>query len=488
MRRLLSQLPRLPRLSSRSRATLRVALAVSVLWFLGGNLVQRVVRGEMLDRIDVEGRAESLGAAAAADTLTPDVIASARNENIVGSRDGALLILGPTGPVAVFPAGPSDDPEPLPDIDGYSLADLRGRSGEPFTAGDVAGQGDRYRVVTAPMANGDVVVAAKSLDPVREMEEVLARALTIGGLTSIGFALVLVWLINRQTLKPLEEMIDTAQAVGAGSLDTRVELQSSAPDAERLGEAMNNMLERLQEAFADKELSEARLRQFVADASHELRTPLAAVLGYAELYQEGIARNPDQVDRAIERIIAEGTRMRSLVEDLLLLARLDEGRQLARDAVDLTQVADDAVTTIRTTDRSHDFVREQPGEAVDVIGDAVALRQIIDNLLANVVAHTPDGTGAAVSVGVDGPDAVLVVDDDGPGMSPDSAARAFDRFWRAERGRSRPGGSGLGLAIVAELVHAHGGTISLDSSPRAGCRFTIRLPRASATNNEHDRR
>jgi len=475
----------LPRLSSRQRVTLRVALAVAVLWFLGGNLVQRVVRSEMVDRIDDDLRAESVATAAAADLLTVDVLESISDESLVGARDGALLILGPTGRVGAFPAGPSDNPDPLPDVDEYSLAELRGRSGEPFTVGDVDGRSTRYRVVAAPLENGSVLLSARSLAPVCEMESILARALSIGGLASIGLALILVWLINRQALRPLEEMIGTAQAVGAGSLDARVEVDSSAPDVEHLGEAMNNMLERLQQAFADKELSEARLRQFVADASHELRTPLAAVLGYAELYREGIARSPEQVDKAIERIVAEGTRMQSLVEDLLLLARIDEGRPLARDAVDLSRVAEDAVTAIGTMDRRHQFVLEQPPRTVDVIGDALALRQVVDNLLTNVVNHTPDGTRAVVSIDAIGTDAVLVVRDDGPGMSPDSAARAFDRFWRAERGRSRPGGSGLGLAIVAEIVEALGGTISLDTRPGEGCRFTVRLPSAdpSATAN-----
>jgi two-component system OmpR family sensor kinase len=170
--------------------------------------------------------------------------------------------------------------------------------------------------------------------------------------------------------------------------------------------------------------------------------------------------------------------MQTLLEELLLLARLDEGRRLARATVDLVRLGEDAVAAIRASDRSHDVAVEHADDAVDVVGDAVALRQVVDNLLANVVHHTPDGTSAVVSVGVEGADAVLTVSDDGPGMDADAAARAFDRFWRAERGRTRPGGSGLGLAIAAEVVHAHGGTIALDTGPGLGCRFTVRLARA----------
>jgi two-component system OmpR family sensor kinase len=248
----------------------------------------------------------------------------------------------------------------------------------------------------------------------------------------------------------------------------------------RLADAMNTMLGRLEDAFAAKERSEARMRQFVGDASHELRTPLAAVIGYAELYQEHMARTPEQVDRVMGRIVAEGTRMQSLVEDLLLLARLDEGRPLARDAVDLAALVDDSVSAIRVIDPSRTFALSNACGDVEVIGDGVALRQIVDNLLSNVVAHTPPGTRAEVTLTVDGDAAVLTVTDDGPGMSDEHRARAFDRFWRAELARSRPGGSGLGLAIVAELVRAHGGSIDVESAPGQGCTFTVRLPLTSA--------
>lgn len=468
-------LSHIPRLSSRHRVTLRIVVALAVIWAIGGMLTHSFVRSEMLDSIDEDLRDTASSTAAVIDAV-PDVV-SVGNETRVGSRDEAMLIIGPEGMVLKAPSGSDDRPDPLPDVSQYSSSQLRGRSGEPFTVGDAEGRTDRYRVVTAPLANGSVLVSAQSLRQVRDMESILAHVLTIGSLLSIGLVIMLVWIINRQALKPLEDVIDTAHAVGAGSLDTRVEVHSSAPDVERLGDAMNTMLERLQQAFADKELSEARLRQFVADASHELRTPLAAVIGYAELYQEHIARTPEQVDHAMERIVAEGTRMQSLVEDLLLLARLDEGRQLARDAVDLSQVVDDAVAAITTIDRRHEFVLEPAEEPVDVVGDAVALRQVIDNLLTNVVNHTPEGTRAVVSLTTDRLDVLLVVGDNGPGMSAEDRARAFDRFWRAERGRSRPGGSGLGLAIVAELVRAMGGTISLDAQPGEGCVFTIRLPR-----------
>jgi two-component system OmpR family sensor kinase len=367
----------------------------------------------------------------------------------------------------------------LPDLSGLSVEDLRGRAGEPFTVGDTEGTSERYRVMTAPLANGGVIANARSLDQMEEVLELLGRMLMVSFVLTLLVVVIVVWAVGRWALRPLEHVIGTAQQIGAGTLDTRVDVDSSAPDVERLAEAMNNMLGRLQDAFVAKERSEARMRQFVGDASHELRTPLAAVIGYAELYQEQMARTPDQIDRVMSRIVAEGTRMQSLVEDLLLLARLDEGRPLARDAVDLGTVVDDAVSAVRVIAPDRTFELVPPDGDVEVIGDGVALRQIVDNLLANVVAHTPAGTSARVALAADG-DAVLTVADDGPGMSEEHRLRAFDRFWRAEQARTRPGGSGLGLAIVAELIRAHGGSIDLESGPGEGCTFTVRLPRAQS--------
>jgi two-component system OmpR family sensor kinase len=205
---------------------------------------------------------------------------------------------------------------------------------------------------------------------------------------------------------------------------------------------------------------------------------LAAVIGYAELYQEHMARSPEQVDKMMSRIIAEGTRMQSLVEDLLLLARMDEGRPLERDAVDLHPIVDDAVSAVQVIDHERRFTMAAADDTVEIVGDDVALRQIVDNLLANVVAHTPPGTTAVVALTTEEADAVITVADDGPGMSEEHRAHAFDRFWRAELSRSRPGGSGLGLAIVAELIRAQGGSIDLETSPGAGATFIVRFPLA----------
>ena len=466
------------RLSSRQRITFQLIVALLAFWALAGFITVRVINSQLSERIDSELIAESRSISTVFELLDAALLDDFADEFAVGGRESALVVVGSDGPVFTLRSGTADDPQPLPDIGGLTVSELRGRSGVPFTVDDAEGREDRYRVITVPLATGEVAVVARSRASLEEVNDALRKATTFALIATVGVVCLLVWLISRSAMKPLEDVIGTAHAIGAGTLDTRVEVHSTARDVERLADALNTMLARLQEAFAAKEQSEARLRQFVADASHELRTPLAAVIGYAELYQENMARTPEQVDTVMRRIVAEGGRMRTLVEDLLLLARLDEGRPLARDAVDLREIVGDAVATIRTIAPERTFVVvATQDERPAVLGDEVALRQIVDNLLMNTVAHTPPGTVTTIGLATDEDRAVLTVADDGPGMTADESARAFDRFWRAEKSRVRPGGNGLGLAIVSDLVRAHGGTITVESTVGVGTTFTISMPR-----------
>jgi two-component system OmpR family sensor kinase len=470
------RLPRRP-LSSRQRITVQLVLALVAFWALAGFAIVRVVTSQLSNRIDDELAVEARTTATVSEIVDEDALDRLSSEIGVGGRESAIIIVGPDGPSFALPAGTADSPQPLPDISGVSVAQLRGRSGVAFTVDDVAGHANRYRVVTVPLPSGDVVVVARSLLGLQQLDDLLRTIVTIGLIATVGVVCLLVWVISRTAMKPLEDVIGTAHAIGAGTLDTRVEVDSTAPDVERLADALNTMLGRLQQAFAAKELSEARLRQFVADASHELRTPLAAVIGYAELYQHNIARSPDQVETAMRRIVAEGTRMRALVEDLLLLARLDEGRPLARDAVEVVDLVADAVASIRTVAPDRTFtVRPPAGGRPAVLGDHIALRQVVDNLLANTVAHTPPETITVIEVTADHDHAVITVSDDGPGIAEDDIGHAFDRFWRAEKSRARPGGNGLGLAIVADLVHAHGGQVTMVSTIGRGTSVRVTLP------------
>jgi two-component system OmpR family sensor kinase len=474
---------RLHRFKSRQRVAIRLALGVVVLMCLGAWITVQAVQRELRGDIDDKLRANATEITPIIQSISPEAmpeISSLVQRFRVGLEDDWTLVVRTPGADPIVLG--SD--EPIPDVVEAPLDELRGRAGEPFTTDATDGTDDAFRVLVTAIADGRVAVFASPLEDVHAVMGILHKTFLIGTVISVLALGALVWAVSRHVLKPLEDVVETAHAIGAGNLDLRVDVDCSAPDVERLRDALNKMLDRLQTAFARQERSEARLRQFVANASHELRTPLAAILGHAELYHEQMASSPDEIERVMRHITAEGTRMRSLVEDLLLLARLDEGRPLARDAVDLTAVVEEAVTAMGTLDGDHPVVVD--AEPVEVIGDQQALRQVLDNLLTNVVVHTPPGTTATVRLrALDTPEgaavgAELVVSDDGPGMDPEMAERVFERFVRAEQSRARPdgalGGSGLGLSIVEELVRAHGGTVTLTTSPGAGATFTVRLP------------
>jgi two-component system OmpR family sensor kinase len=289
----------------------------------------------------------------------------------------------------------------------------------------------------------------------------------------------------RSSLRPLAEVEATAAGIAAGDLSRRVPERDPRTEVGRLGRALNGMLTQIESAFMARSSSEAaaraseeRMRRFVADASHELRTPLTSIRGFAELYRQGAVRDPAEVARLLRRVEDEAARMGLLVDDLLLLARLDQQRPLERRPVDLLAVATDAVADARAVapDR-HVSLRVVGDRAPVVAGDEPRLRQVVGNLVTNALTHTPPGTPVAVIVGTEGSSAVLDVTDEGPGLAHDDAQRVFERFYRADAARSRSsGGTGLGLSIVAALVAAHGGTVRLDTAPGAGAAFRVRLP------------
>jgi two-component system OmpR family sensor kinase len=291
------------------------------------------------------------------------------------------------------------------------------------------------------------------------------------------------WWMVRVGLRPLAEVEETAVAIAEGDLERRVPGANPNTEVGQLAQALNVMLGRIEDAFAARDATEAelrrseeRLRRFVADASHELRTPVAAVAAYAELFDQGAQTHPEDLPRVMSGIRAETARMADLVQDLLLLARLDEGRPLERKPVELVQLAGmavDAATAVGPAWPAK-VVAERP---VEVEGDAARLRQVLDNLLANVRAHTPPGTMATVRLSERDGEAVIEVSDNGPGLSPELAGRVFERFFRADPSRSRQhGGSGLGLAIVAAIVGAHSGRVEADLGPEGGALFRVLLP------------
>jgi two-component system OmpR family sensor kinase len=302
--------------------------------------------------------------------------------------------------------------------------------------------------------------------------ELLVTLVALGGIGLLG-----AWVV-RIGLRPLDSIEQTAAGIAAGDLSKRVERAEQRTEVGRLGLALNAMLAQIEAAFKAREASERKLRRFVADASHELRTPLAAVRAYAELFTRGAAERPDDLARSMQGISRESERMSLLVDDLLLLARLDEGRPLERQPVDLASVVIDAVETAQTLEPDREITLET--EPAVVTGDRDRLRQIVDNLLANVRAHTPPGAPVTVTVSRSNGTAELAVADSGPGVGEEQAVHVFERFYRADDSRARAsGGVGLGLSIVSAVAEAHGGTASADAGRGdGGATFRINLPLA----------
>ena len=344
-----------------------------------------------------------------------------------------------------------------------------------------------YRVQVRAGRDGDVLVTGL---PLHGVEETVHRLVLIEGSVFV-VVLVITGVIGivavRWTLRPLSRVAATALAVSELPLASGdVRLHERVPDAPpntevgQVSVALNHMLDRIDGALTERQRSEERLRQFVADASHELRTPLAVIRGHAELVRHDLAGVPEQVAQSLSRIDAESTRMSRLVDDLLLLARLDEGRPLDREEVDISRLAIDAMADAQAAGRDHEWELELPDEPIVVLGDAFRLHQVIANLLANVRVHTPAGT--AVTLGVTRPDAAgwvqIAVSDNGPGVPESVQPTAFERFARADGSRGHANGStGLGLAIVAAVAGAHGGTATMHSRP-GRTTVTVRLPRA----------
>jgi signal transduction histidine kinase len=357
-----------------------------------------------------------------------------------------------------------------------------------FTASSSAPGGPDFRVraVKFPGANNVLIQAQPLTDQDSTLHTLFVTEVAVTA-AAIVLALLGGWWLVRLGLRPLEDVETTADSIAAGNLDQRVPGADRPTEVGRLARALNVMLERIQSAFDARLRSEARLkdneqhlRQFVADASHELRTPIAAVSAYAELFERGAADNPEDLPRVAAGIRTETARMDRLVNDLLTLARLDEGLPLEQVPVELVALASEAVRTAAAVGPEWP-VRFTATRPVEINGDKDRLRQVVDNLLANVRAHTPPGTTATVHVDQVGDQAEIVVRDEGPGMPADEARRIFERFYRADRARSRThGGSGLGLSIVSAIVAAHGGTVTAESAPGQGMTVTVRIP-ASAS-------
>lgn len=463
----------------KTRLVLAMASLLCIATIIIGTTATTAVVNSMTDNIDAQLR----------ETVRQTSQVSSYNEFIENTAVGgqiayqqmAVLLVTQDGVVEeAQPAGFADDPEPLPNV-----TNPLPPPGTCETVDAISGQ-TQYRILVSDdqtlakhhnnsTANRRLIVAT----PLTEVNVVrnnliLTMAVTVTLVLTVGIVAA-IW-ITRRGMQPVTNMIDAATAVADGDLDKRLPARSQRTEIGKLATALNIMVSKLVDAITQRDNQQARLRRFIADASHELRTPLAAISGYAELYESGGVKPGPALDRAVTRISSESRRMATLVDDLLLLTRLDQDTALARRALDLRQLAYDAVDDARAVDASR-HIDIHAEAAVVIQADEARIRQVIVNLLSNAVTHTPDGTHVAVTVTRYRNDAVLTVSDDGPGIPSVHRQKVFDRFYRADDSRSREtGGTGLGLAIVKSIVEFHDGSVELDSQLGKGTMFRIVLP------------
>jgi two-component system OmpR family sensor kinase len=467
--------------------SLRTRLLVALLALVAAGLVVAGVvtyvslRGFLLERVDAQLRDARVPMAMA---LTNSAGVSGLPGGPGGSPGGANLPPGTYGQLrdsagnvinaVSFTYGQTAVPTPVLPI---PLATPNGSGSRVFSVKATSGgqaAGFRVLVENVPGAGRVLIVAV----PLNETRQTLGRLVAIEIIVSLAVLVALAaaawWLIKRD-LRPLETMAVTADAIAAGDLTRRVQPAEPRTEVGRLGLSLNTMLSRIEEAFAERAATEEKLRRFLADASHELRTPLTSIRGYSEVFDRA-KDDPENLELAMRRIEEESKRMGVMVEELLVLARLGEGREPEKLPVDLARVADDAVNDARASAPARDIALQRVG-AADVLGDDHQLRQVVANLLNNALRHTPAEAQIRVTLQTADGRATLAVADDGPGLEADVAAKVFEPFFRADKSRAREtGGAGLGLAIVAAIVEAHDGGVRLDTAPGAGATFTVTLP------------
>ncbi len=400
----------------------------------------------------------------------------------------------PDGSSAVTVADAATEPDAEPVLPPLSTESRNVIFSTPFTVPSAGDEHLEWRVIAGLNQRQDAVYAVAV--PLRRMQDTLRNAQTYSsliGLGVLGASAAIGWYAVRRAFRPLTQIEDTAAAIAGGDLAQRVPERQTGDEVASLSRSLNAMLSQIEQSFTVREASEERMRQFVADASHELRTPLATVRGYAELYRQGAVSEQEHIAGAFARIESEASRMSGLVEDLLILARLDGQRPLAAEDVDLAVLAGDATQDARVLSPER-HVRllglGGPLRPVHVTGDEQRLRQVVTNLVTNALNHTPPGTPVEIAVGHRDGHAAIEVRDHGPGIDPARARQVFERFYRADPSRSRGagagggrgGGSGLGLAIVAAIVAAHHGRVAVTQTTGGGATFVLELPQQAHSN------
>jgi two-component system OmpR family sensor kinase len=463
-------------MSLRARLLTVVVSLTAVGLVVASIVTYQQIRSFLVDRVDRTAEASAEAITRSLEHGRPGPGLDAVNA-IAAANPGLNVGIAADGTVQWAPnrTRPGEEQLSQPDLPA-DRATAAAASGGPFTVDAVDGDA-RFRVQLEPLGGSDqlLVVAAPLKEADDTLHQLLIVELAVAASVLAAVLLLGLWLV-RVGLRPLGRIEQTAAAIAGGDLSQRVANDDPRTEVGRLGGALNTMLGQIEEAFDERTASENRLRRFIADASHELRTPLAAVRAYAELFDRGARERPDDLERSMNGIQRESRRMGLLVDDLLLLARLDQGRPLERKPVELEDVARDAVEAARTLDPGREIELDVPAP-VEVQGDRERLRQIVDNLLANVRAHTPPGSAATVRVLNGGDSAVIEVADAGPGLSDEQLSHAFERFYRGDTSRSRDaGGAGLGLAIISAIAESHGGAATVVNEGRNGGQgLTVRV-------------
>lgn len=473
--------------SLRGRLVIAVVALTAVALVITDMTATIILRNNLMNRIDNQLRAVAGGQILRLDQLhltdqiddsqtAPGTPRMRRVPNAL-----TLTLLDPKGQVVRQFGGESNNTNLANTLTGITIPQALTHKDQPWTISGAGNSAD-YRIISRVIVNneGTAIVAISLADLHGTLLNLDMFLIALGLLV-----LLLLALLARKAvsigLRPLDDVEKTAAAIASGDFSARLANEDEKTEVGRLNHALNAMLERIETSFNARKDSEDRLRRFAADASHELRTPLTAIRGFAELHRQGAISGEEATTTVLRRIEKESVRMSTLVDDLLLLARLDQQRPLAHEPVDIKALIEESVEAARASSPEQPIDLLMPEEDVFVQGDAGRLHQAISNLLVNARMHTPSGTPVHVRVELEKTEVIISVADEGPGLTPEQSARIFERFYRADpsrqRGSIREEGSGLGLSIVDAVVAAHGGSVAVDGTEGHGATFTIRLPR-----------
>ena len=481
--------------SLRSRLTLGILLLTAIGFLLSSFVVKSALEGYLIGQVDKQLLTLS---STALPQIAESGIVQDQDDLFEPRREGRERAEGeaprPRGPLSRIPTtfsvtvldadgfvtgelGGDLNAAPIADyLVGFDLEEVAEHQGEAFT---VEGGRNNFRAVAVALPNNSgSIVAAQSLDDLNKTVGQLGFFFFLIGLALLTLIAIASRLVIKIGMRPLEDVETTAEQIAAGDLSARMPDANPHTEVGRLVTSLNSMLGRIEQSFAARVESENKLRRFVADASHELRTPLTAIRGFSELYRQGAVSGEEPTRELVGRIEGESIRMGALVEDLLLLARLDQSREMESKPVDLEAVVESAVASARAAGPDHKVSFTPTAEELFALGDDARIHQVVANLLANARAHTPAGTQIDVSITRDNDGIRIAVADNGPGLSTEDQRKIFERFYRADPSRVRVDGegSGLGLSIVDAVMKAHGGSVTVLSELGKGATFTLFFP------------